>query len=94
MFLESDGSLHCTNYIYESSSLEAWAGWLKGKPLFVVGPIETPLHLAKIHNSSEPSEIEKEVQAFLDNAFQKYGEHSVVYVSFALSCTNILSLNS
>lgn len=80
MLIESDGSIHCTNHIYEAPALEAWAEWLKGKPMFALGPVETPRHLAKIHDAREPSNIEIEVQAFLDNALQKHGKNSVVYV--------------
>ena len=80
MLLESDGSIHCTNRIYEGPSLDAWAEWRKGKPVFAIGPIETPRNLIKTHGTKGPSDIEIEVRAFLDNAYREYGKESVFYV--------------
>lgn len=81
MLVESDGSIHCTNRFYEGPSLEAWAEWRKDKPVFAIGPIEISRDSSK-SLVKEPSDIEIEVRAFLDNAVRKYGKQSVFYVRF------------
>lgn len=80
MLVESDGSIHCTNPAYEGESLKAWAEWLPNAPTFAVGPVATPPELARIHDTKEPSDVEIEIEAFLTNAANKYGENSVFFV--------------
>ena len=80
MLAESDGSIHCTNPAIEGEALKAWAEWLPNGPTFTVGPIATPPELARIHDTREPSDIEIEVEAFLTNAANKYGDNSVFFV--------------
>ena len=80
MFVESDGSIHCTHLAYEGSSLDAWSEWLPHGPVIPIGAMQTPPELAKIHDTRGLSDVEIEVKSFLDDAFSKYGENSVIYV--------------
>lgn len=82
LLTESDGSIHCTNPVYEGPALEAWTQWLPNGPTIAAGPIVTPPELARIHDTEEPTRIEIEVRSFLADAMIKYGENSVVYVRF------------
>lgn len=85
MFSESDGSIHASNAIYEGPGLEAWAKWLPNGPVIPVGPLLTPVELAIMHERRSPSRIELEVEKFLDNALENYGENSLFYVRARLT---------
>lgn len=81
MFIESDGSIHASNHIYESPGLDAWAKWLPNGPVIPVAPLLPPPELEVMHEKKERSTTEVEVDHFLDDALGKYGENSVIYVS-------------
>ena len=88
MFNESNGVLMCASPIYER--LEAWNTWMGAKPVINVGALSPPATDEEIQKE-KTTPVGSGVEKFLDDALEKHGPNSVVYVSFAF--TSFLKCN-
>ena len=68
----------CASPIYER--LEAWNKWMGAKPVINVGALSPPATDEEI-KKEKAAPVGGEVEKFLDDALEKYGANSVVYVS-------------
>ncbi|EJC97778.1 uncharacterized protein FOMMEDRAFT_162597 [Fomitiporia mediterranea MF3/22] len=57
-----------TNSIYEAPSIRAFEGWLSGRPVINVGPVDFPL-FPRLETASQTT---LEVKAFLDSVLHKF----------------------
>ncbi|KAJ7617138.1 UDP-Glycosyltransferase/glycogen phosphorylase [Roridomyces roridus] len=77
MLMQSDGVLLAGSCpAYDGESLAAFKGWLT-KPVFAVGPFLQPRL-----GVPTPSKESDEVRAFLARMHERYGEKSVLFISF------------
>ncbi|KAG5647511.1 hypothetical protein DXG03_009448 [Asterophora parasitica] len=76
-----DAQLLITSDAYEKESLDAVRAWFSDsqKPVYAVGPL---LPAASASTRSDLDESGTNVATFLDNALQKYGQRSVLFISF------------
>lgn len=79
MFSESDGVINSTHRLYEGAALEKWQEWFGSKPVMAVGPLSPPSSEADIIKETQ-SDIGREVEIFLNKAFDKHGPKSVIFV--------------
>ena len=79
---ECDGVVHCTSSHYERTALEAFHEWLGTRPNFVLSALSPPASAEEIEKEKTKSHLGAEVEFFLNNALDKYGPNSVVYISF------------
>ncbi|KAG6807555.1 hypothetical protein H0H92_007112 [Tricholoma furcatifolium] len=77
---ESDAFLVISHDAYERESLAALKSWQadEGKHVYVIGPLLADAGSAQ----SDVNDNNSDVAAFLDNALDKHGKNSVVFVSF------------
>lgn len=87
---ESDGVITHTSDLLESGPCTMLKKWLGADHAFELGPLSPPASDAELKKEKETSPVAAEVEAFLDDALQKHGEHSVVYVSLFSSIQIIL----
>jgi hypothetical protein len=93
---DSDGTIINTSEAYEAVVIETLRSWLSGmgKAFFSVGPT-VPVDFKsgelvksqKVPNGGSATEIEhsaeqSEVELFLENALDKYGKESVIFVRY------------
>ncbi|KAF8583175.1 glycosyltransferase family 1 protein [Ramaria rubella] len=83
---ECDGFLAVSSTVYEPESLDGMRTWLSetNRSIYPIGPLTPPDSLSE---SSKKQEIEAsangdEFQIFLDKQLKKYGEKSIIYISF------------
>ncbi|KAI0328285.1 UDP-Glycosyltransferase/glycogen phosphorylase [Cubamyces sp. BRFM 1775] len=79
----ADGIVSLTTTSYEREMVDAWRKWFEGisKQLFVVGPLRVSGTNAVTYEKKQ-SAAPAELDAFLGNALQTFGERSVLYISF------------
>ncbi|KAH9476163.1 UDP-glycosyltransferase 84A1 [Psilocybe cubensis] len=77
---QTDGAFLVTAYAFEKESIEALKSWHSeiNKEVFVVGPLLPSIGGAV----SDTTRGSSETELFLQNAQAKYGEHSVIFISF------------
>ncbi|OCB90742.1 UDP-Glycosyltransferase/glycogen phosphorylase [Sanghuangporus baumii] len=81
-FVECDGVIHCTNRIFEGAALSKFQEWFGSKPVLAVGPLSPPASVEDVEREKSKSPIGQEVEVFLNNALDEFGQNSVVYISF------------
>lgn len=69
-----------TSSVYES--LEAWDKWIGARPVISVGALSPPATDEQI-KKEKATPVGGEVEKFLDDALEKHGPNSVVYVSLS-----------
>ncbi|KAG6821111.1 hypothetical protein H0H93_006450 [Arthromyces matolae] len=81
---ESNAMLIASSDAYEEHSLDALRAWqsLEQKPVYTIGPL---LPFALASSQSDVNQDNIGIAAFLDNALNHSGEHSVVFISFGTS---------
>ena len=79
-FQEADGVINCTSSLFERDCLDSWREWFGSRPVLNIGPPSPPASEDEIAKE-KATPAGAEMQKFLDNALQKHGTHSVVYVS-------------
>ncbi|KAI5117422.1 hypothetical protein M0805_004053 [Coniferiporia weirii] len=82
MFSESDGIIAASNRLYEGPVFDVWQEWYGSRPVIGVGPTSVPADATSLEREKAQSPLACEVNEFLDKALEKFGKHSVVYVSF------------
>ncbi|KAH8119121.1 UDP-Glycosyltransferase/glycogen phosphorylase, partial [Phellopilus nigrolimitatus] len=80
LFSECDGVILNTSFSVEPHAISAWKNWLRFRPVFVLGPL-APAIEPNIQRE-QGQRFSHKVQGFLDEALEKFGENSVVYMSF------------
>ncbi|KAL5488481.1 hypothetical protein ACEPAI_6599 [Sanghuangporus weigelae] len=80
--VECDGVIHCTNRIFEGATLSKFQEWYGSKPVIAVGPLSPPASAEDIDRERSKSSVGEEVEVFLNNALDKFGRNSIVYISF------------
>ncbi|KAK7463052.1 hypothetical protein VKT23_007638 [Stygiomarasmius scandens] len=77
----TEGGLVVSSSAYEEEAIKGWKAWFKSmkKPLYAIGPLSLPEANWK---NSPPTEKESMVIDFLDRMQQRFGEKSLIYVSF------------
>lgn len=80
---KSDALLLTTSELYEPEGLAGIRDWFgeTSRPVYAVGPLFPPVNKEKNVPEDYSPDFAK-VQTFLDQTFEKYGEHSLVYISF------------
>ena len=79
-FEEADGVINCTSSLFERDCLDGWREWFGTRPVLNIGPPSPPASAEEIAKEKD-TPTGAEVQKFLDDALQKHGPYSVVYVS-------------
>ncbi|KAI5116141.1 hypothetical protein M0805_006322 [Coniferiporia weirii] len=85
--LECDGAIVMSSKAYEPQAIAALEDWFSetGRPVYSVGPLIPFANLKAGNNSlidSASNGEKSKVISFLDNALNKYGERSLLYISF------------
>ncbi|KAJ7726853.1 hypothetical protein DFH07DRAFT_235594 [Mycena maculata] len=83
MMKACDGILLATSPAYDAASLAAFEGWVKmtlHKPVYAVGPLIHPRHGTNRTWIASPRDAE--IKNFLDASQSKYGEKSILFISF------------
>ncbi|KIM47391.1 glycosyltransferase family 1 protein [Hebeloma cylindrosporum] len=89
---ECDAVLIATSHSYEEASLIQVKSWFKSlpqdPPLYAIGPLLPPGYGRRSVESpeSKTNQVERDLQAFLKEMQSKYGERSVVFISFGTNC--------
>ena len=78
-FNDCDGVIHGSTLLYEGKSFGAWKKWIGDRPNLVIGPFSFSDTTA-LKNERDGTQGGAEVEGFLDDALDKYGENSLVYV--------------
>ena len=78
-FNNCDGVIHGSTLLYEGKSFGAWKKWIGDRPNLVIGPFSFS-DTAAVKNERDGTQGGAEVEGFLDDALDKYGENSLVYV--------------
>ncbi|KIJ28432.1 glycosyltransferase family 1 protein [Sphaerobolus stellatus SS14] len=85
----ADGVIASGSIAYESEALLAYKDWCirQGKEFYTVGPLallnkESRSLSQSNANEKALSDKGSDIEAFLNQAFEKYGAHSVLYISF------------
>ncbi|KAL5488485.1 hypothetical protein ACEPAI_6603 [Sanghuangporus weigelae] len=81
-FSECDGVIHSTSRAFEGEALKKWQEWYGTKPTIAVGPLSPPASAEDIERERAVSPVGEEVEIFLNNALDKFGPNSTVYISF------------
>ena len=76
---ECDGVIHGSSAIYEPQAYASWVKWYGDRPIIAAGP-QAQVDDAAIELEATKSPIGRKVKSFLDNALQRHGERSLVYV--------------
>ena len=82
--LECDGAIINTASTFEKPAIEAFQEWFGERPVISAGPFGFPLvdKEDKEKEKDTPLDLqEQKIRSFLDSALEKYGSHSVLYVS-------------
>ncbi|KAI5115708.1 hypothetical protein M0805_003487, partial [Coniferiporia weirii] len=82
MLSECDGVVATSNRLYEGPAFDTWQEWYGPRPVIGVGPMSLPIDTTSLEREKAQSPFAGEVDTFLDKALEKFGKHSVVYVSF------------
>ncbi|KAK7033305.1 glycosyltransferase family 1 protein [Favolaschia claudopus] len=86
MLLESEGLLTGTTPVYDGASYAAFEGFMRDtlkKAVYDVGPLLPPAYGAmKPKGDTAPSGVEAGIAEFLDGVRNKYGERSMLFISF------------
>ncbi|KAI5117421.1 hypothetical protein M0805_004052 [Coniferiporia weirii] len=82
MFSESDGIIAASNRLYEGPVFDVWQEWYGSRPVIGVGPIPPLASATSLEREKAQSPLAGEVNEFLDKALEKFGKHSVVFISF------------
>ncbi|PAV17483.1 UDP-Glycosyltransferase glycogen phosphorylase [Pyrrhoderma noxium] len=83
--LECDGAIINTASTFEKPAIEAFQEWFGERPVISAGPFGFPLvdKEDKEKEKDTPLDLqEQKIRSFLDSALEKYGSHSVLYISF------------
>ncbi|THH09130.1 hypothetical protein EW145_g2230 [Phellinidium pouzarii] len=84
LFSECDGVILNTSFFVEPHAILAWKRWLEKRPVYVLGPLALPIESDTQSDVGRHSEAAShEVEDFLDEVLEKFGENCVVY-SFGL----------
>ncbi|THV01916.1 UDP-Glycosyltransferase/glycogen phosphorylase [Dendrothele bispora CBS 962.96] len=77
----TEGAFVVSSSAYEEGAIKGWRTWFRamGKPVYEVGPLSLPDTNWK---DSRPSEKDLMVIDFMDRMQQRFGEKSLIYVSF------------
>jgi len=85
---ECDAALISSSHIYEDTSLTSLISWFKSlpqnPPVYAIGPLLPPgfgCHSIEC-SGLEKNQVEKDLNIFLKEMQPKYGEKSVIFVSF------------
>ena len=79
---ESDAVITHTNNTLEEGPIEDLEKWLGKDKCLQLGPLSPLVSDVELKKEKESSPIAVEVEAFLEDALQKYGPNSVIYVGF------------
>ena len=79
---ESDAVITHTNNTLEEGPIEDLEKWLGKDKSLQLGPLSPLVSDVELKKEKESSPIAVEVEAFLEDALQKYGPNSVIYVGF------------
>ncbi|KAJ7161847.1 UDP-Glycosyltransferase/glycogen phosphorylase [Mycena crocata] len=83
--MECDGIFIGTTVALEGETFAAFEGWSTGtlhKPVYSVGPLLPPGYGAGAGTTPSVSPEHSEIQTFLDSMHSKYGDDSVLFISF------------
>lgn len=79
--------MHITSKLYEGPTLAKWQEWYGTKPTIALGPVSPPSNAVDLERETTMSTVGKDVKTFLDNALDKLGPHSVIYVCRLISAS-------
>lgn len=81
VFSKADGVFLHTSQYTEGPAVDAWKEMYGSRPVFCAGPLSPPVSDAELVVARQHSDIFVKAEQFLDNALEKYGEKSVIFVS-------------
>ncbi|KAI5117418.1 hypothetical protein M0805_004050, partial [Coniferiporia weirii] len=82
MLSECDGVIATSNRLFEGPAFDTWQEWYGSRPVVGIGPMAVSIDATSLEREKAQSPLAGEVDTFLNKALEKFGRHSVVYISF------------
>lgn len=81
LFNQCDGVILQSSPYVEAEAIDAWKEWYGSRPVVSIAPLSQPVGDTEKALYRKFSPGFSKVEKFLDDAVEKYGEHSIIYVN-------------